>query len=445
MQVSGITEIDTEFEFVGMQFAERMFGLFDSTYLLVCIGVGSLAYLVHRCAHQGSFRECAVYLFYLAALTFLLGRSEMSFFRQSGKKVTMAPPRLLVYSNAVVDRMTKALTQNHRTLRTELEEIRKQKMFYEARIADPSIEQHLQSYYRECWAPTIAWLETNGRNTEPFMQYPLWLADFPGFNYEGRLGCKRSREVFVKNLLQHIKVKHAWVHTLQQTDWLSAATSSWGTLKALRDVLESIVKVDDDGPAGALANRMVLNTLYGNELGAVRAFTQDMETERERTGLIETFAYGTKWLLKSLARGYTTIETRGQAVAQEYLIMQTAPFFYGFTLMLTIAAFPLAAAYAVLPGQWKALFNFFKVFLSIKLWPVFWGLLYAFKSGAGDVRIEFALPAIYLAVPVMSFVFVNLVSNAAAVSVQSVYTSDGGAKFAMQQAAQVAQKLVIRS
>ena len=90
-----------------------------------------------------------------------------------------------------------------------------------------------------------------------------------------------------------------------------------------------------------------------------------------------------------------------------------------------LGLFPVAGLWAILPGQWRVLVNFGKVFVSVKLWPVCWAALTAFNArrsvhevfepaerGSGGVY--FAVAAMYLLTPAISFLIVHLATTAAA-------------------------------
>jgi hypothetical protein len=98
---------------------------------------------------------------------------------------------------------------------------------------------------------------------------------------------------------------------------------------------------------------------------------------------------------------------------KRYQVMSQAPKFYGFALMLLLAGFPIAGLYAGLPGGWMALVNWGKLFVSVKLWPLFWNLLYAYSSLTVDFDTRLVIPAVYLMIPAVSLLFIQLISTAA--------------------------------
>ncbi len=109
---------------------------------------------------------------------------------------------------------------------------------------------------------------------------------------------------------------------------------------------------------------------------------------------------------------------------KRYAVMKQAPRFYGFSLMILLAGFPMAGLFAMLPRGWLALFNWGKLFVSVKLWPLFWNLLYTYSSLSLDQDELLLIPAVYLMIPGISFLFVQILTTAAgsAVTQMPVYS-----------------------
>src|SRR6185295_12520160 len=58
-----------------------------------------------------------------------------------------------------------------------------------------------------------------------------------------------------------------------------------------------------------------------------------------------------------------------------YRISVLAPYIYGLITAVLLMVFPIAGLMAFWPRGYMALIHFLKVFLSVKLWPVFWAFL----------------------------------------------------------------------
>jgi hypothetical protein len=98
--------------------------------------------------------------------------------------------------------------------------------------------------------------------------------------------------------------------------------------------------------------------------------------------------------------------------SKRYDVMNQAPKFYGFSLLLILAGAPIAGLYCLLPGGWKALVNWGKLLVSIKLWPLFWYLLYVYNSLTADFDARIVMTGVYFVVPVVSFMFVQSICAA---------------------------------
>jgi len=94
------------------------------------------------------------------------------------------------------------------------------------------------------------------------------------------------------------------------------------------------------------------------------------------------------------------------------------------------------------PGSWTAVLNFLKLWTSIKLWPVFWTFLSSFNiyrlnlpaddplgvEGTGGSAAMFAsVAAMYVLVPVLSYMILNLVAQAGMLTISSFTGSGTGA------------------
>jgi hypothetical protein len=113
------------------------------------------------------------------------------------------------------------------------------------------------------------------------------------------------------------------------------------------------------------------------------------------------------------------------AKQKHYLACVYGPHVYGLALLFVIGLFPLAGLIALLPGNWRALVNWGKVFVSVKLWPVLWAALSNFNArrsslevfdpdprGSADVFL--AVSSMYPLTPAIAYLVVNLAVSAAA-------------------------------
>lgn len=98
--------------------------------------------------------------------------------------------------------------------------------------------------------------------------------------------------------------------------------------------------------------------------------------------------------------------------SKRYDVMHQAPKFYGFSLLLILAGAPIAGLASLLPGGWKALVNWVKLLASVKLWPLFWYLLYLYNSLSADFDARIVMTGVYFIIPAVSFMFVQTISSA---------------------------------
>lgn len=121
--------------------------------------------------------------------------------------------------------------------------------------------------------------------------------------------------------------------------------------------------------------------------------------------------------------------------AAYYKVSLYAPYIYGLVQMVLIGLFPVAALWALWPGHWKALLNFGKLFLSVKLWMVFWAILAAFnqarydlvlgndpaRNGIGNqIEILPSIATMYLLTPLLSYMIVSLATYSGALALQGI-------------------------
>ncbi|HLY73344.1 MAG TPA: hypothetical protein VKU80_04430, partial [Planctomycetota bacterium] len=114
--------------------------------------------------------------------------------------------------------------------------------------------------------------------------------------------------------------------------------------------------------------------------------------------------------------------------ATYYRVSALAPHIYGMTVGLLFMLFPLAGLMALWPKWSGAIVNFMKILISVKLWPILWALLSAilssrnlfdgtnpngYDSGLGNTGVFPALCSMYLIVPTLSFMMVNIAHHAA--------------------------------
>jgi hypothetical protein len=97
------------------------------------------------------------------------------------------------------------------------------------------------------------------------------------------------------------------------------------------------------------------------------------------------------------------------------------------TIGILFMLFPLAGLMALWPQWHPAITNFMKILISVKLWPILWALLSGIlssrnafdgtnpngvDSGLGNGGVFPAICSMYLIVPLLSFMIVNIAHHA---------------------------------
>jgi hypothetical protein len=147
--------------------------------------------------------------------------------------------------------------------------------------------------------------------------------------------------------------------------------------------------------------------------------------------------------------------------ATYYRISALGPYVYGLLLAMLVIVFPLAGLLSIWPQWWTAIVNFMKLFLSIKLWPIFWAFLSGmmsykeaftpedpegFQGTFGSEGMLPALAVMYLVVPVFSFMITSIAQHAGGAMLGSLLgqgqaASLGGTIGAVTQPASMAGRL----
>jgi hypothetical protein len=117
--------------------------------------------------------------------------------------------------------------------------------------------------------------------------------------------------------------------------------------------------------------------------------------------------------------------------ATYYRISAMGPYVYGMVTAFLLMLFPVAALMSFWPRSWTSLVNFMKVFVSVKLWPIFWSYTSAmisyrgvfdaedpegFQGTFGHEGMVPALAGMYLMAPVLSYIVVSLATGAGVVA-----------------------------
>jgi hypothetical protein len=427
--MEGMTEIDSHFEYVGLRFAAMLHELFNSSYFYLVVALASVAFLVYKALECESFKQVVVYFFYLFAMWFLVspvtlrGHTSRYHWEMSSQDnyttaeaTDIAVPRFLYFLSGLLDKVARGAVSEdvQRKITMEIEADRLAGFFNEYRIDDEVLKDQIASFLRYCWKPVVALMAKKGTDPkyiQAYMEHPHWIhAD--GETEREALGrwvgyCKQTRAEIDAGLVSMIKDR---------------------IVPSVQDAGGKFREEDWDRFASLLVRKEMVGQYSDMDLAR-----RGLERYEHETYWSSHDSIGRGNVVGFLLHGVLTMYTNvKQAVSNEvssraarYQVIVMAPYFYGFSSMLILCFFPFAALYSLAPGKWIALLNYAKVLTSVKMWPVFWNILYMFEENTHDRGAILAIPFVYLGIPALSFVLVNIASSAAQGSVWSLASGLG--------------------
>src|SRR4029077_12833656 len=141
----------------------------------------------------------------------------------------------------------------------------------------------------------------------------------------------------------------------------------------------------------AFNETMVFSNAIGGEIGMLGAAVPEYSmfaSSQQSTSNVQNVGQWVKSAVSFVVKGFQSVkqwfQTHAEGPGTYYKVSLYAPYFYGLVQMVLIGLFPVAALWALWPGHWKALLNFGKLFLSVKLWVGFWSILAAFNQARAD-------------------------------------------------------------
>ncbi|RPH38678.1 MAG: hypothetical protein EHM91_13545, partial [Planctomycetota bacterium] len=361
-----MTSIDTIYEYAGLKLAGSLWDLFSSVGLPLVVALAGTAYAVHSIADKGSIRPLGVHLLYLILAAGLIGATTYQ-----GVKT----PRLVAWLVQAADLLQKRSVRqiNDRFLTEPFEWERIAARVGSARILDPALQRDVDLFLASCGRITLA-------RSEPQRGNLLREGALP---YDG--GCEERRRSLWLRLQGHVQehpTHRATVEAARAKDPAQAAAF------ADRYADELAVRAIDE-PGGPMSETALLRASLGEysymdptqSTGAlpgwmkaamgVAGFLGDDLADIAITGLAE------------LNQNY---EDRFRSKQRYFAVVTYGPHLYGLALMIVLGLFPVAALFALCPGQWKTFVNYGKVLASIKLWPVGWWVLSTFNQRRGALE-----------------------------------------------------------
>lgn len=520
MEIQGLTPIDTLYEFAGYAISLRLGRyLLWNGYILGFLLSAAILRLYYLGSREGSFKDLGIYPVYVLFVLFLLWPIDVALTApkaqtggfleetnpekgifwdsvqgQDGGTVrpdTQKVPRILAYVSALAGALQRNLTSdvcdNMHGAMVQWKHVAA--INSEARIFSRNLREDLGVYLKCCYYPALT--EDKDPDPDPWKIVPLaglpidpWLSA----TYE-RMDL-RSEDTHNKDSWSEGPTTCADLHRRLEADLSQELRTAPFHVQAL-SAYERLAARARTGPGGGAAyaqfyrRRLVYNEIFLRGGGtaamlrgalpeygvwkdgglALQYITSDSQNEgwfRNTLKAATKIPAGLAMIASSITEGWSQ---KAMGPATYYRVSAMGPYLYGLLLAFLIIAFPLAGLLAVWPQWWTALVNFMKLFVSIKLWPIFW----AFLSGMVEYRNVFtpddpegfqgtfgsegmlpALAVMYLVVPVFSFMITSLAQHASgtmlgAILGQGQEASLGGTVGAMTQPGAAAGRLATSS
>lgn len=403
-----MTSIDTIYEYAGFKLAGSLWAVVSGLGLPLILALAGVAWSVHLMAERGTVRPFAIHLLYLILMAGLLTSTS-----QQG----VITPRFVAWLGQAADVLQKRAVRqiNDRFLTEPFEWERIAARVSIARVRDPALERDLGLFLASCGRTTAARAEPAHANLFRDGALP----------YEGP--CEERRRKLWLRLQQHVRDDPQHRATV---DAARAKDPAQGAAFADRYLDEIAIRAIDE-PGGPMSEGALVTASLGEYSYTDKSqYTGEIPTWMkvlmlDKIGLLfgDQIANVT---ITGLAELNQNFQNRFRAKQTQYQAITFGPHLYGLSLMILTGLFPVAALLSLLPGCWKSLANYAKVFLSIKFWPVGWTVLSTFNQRRGILeafdppeRISgtpyLSVAAMYLMVPALMFLVVHLAATAAAI------------------------------
>jgi hypothetical protein len=452
VEIQGLTPVDTIYGFVGHTVGFRLgtYLIWEGFLVFFVVAAGFIR-LYYLSSQKGSFAELGTYPLYVFFLLFLLYPIEVSLTAprapnqaQPGGAGAMANaeklqvPRILAYVCSLSDALQQRLIGDVRGMvgNTLREWERLAAVNEKARIMNVTLRQDLAIYVKHCYWPTLA--QDGSPKGEPWDLVPLafldideWLvAKYDEINLLAPRTALNNQPIpctgfhrWIFNLIV-AELKSDPAHALALAAYAGAdvpGSEAWNFYR--RRILYNEIYVLAPGAAAAVRTALPEYSIADPTTMSVQA-TQSRGVWANAWSFLSNFpaiaastasAFGEWWSQKAMGS------------ATYYRVSALAPHIYGMTIGLLFMLFPVAGLMAFWPKWWTAIVNFMKVLISVKLWPILWALLSAilssrnvfdgtnpngFDSGLGNSGVFPAICSMYLIVPALSFMIVNIAHHA---------------------------------
>lgn len=450
MEIQGFTPVDTIYGYVGHAIGFRLGSyLIWQGFLVFFVVAAGFIRLYYTSSLKGSFSELGAYPLTVFFILFFLYPIDVTMSAPqapgSGGALAMASaakvqvPRVLAYVCSLTDALQQTLIgeikQNVGSTMREWERI--SAVNAKARIYGKMTREDLAYYLNYCYWPMIA--QDDAPKGDPWDLVPLarlpiddWLlGKYQEINLSSpRMATSSSPiacatfQTFVANEVES-ELKSEKVHALALSAFAGA-------------------NVSDTDAQSFYRRRILYNEIYVLQPGqaaAVRAalpeynLTDPTTMSAQITESTSAGQIALSWLKNIVPMAATATSAleewwsqHAMGTATYYRVSALAPHIYGMTVGLLFMLFPIAGLMALWPKWSGAITNFMKILISVKLWPILWALLSAilssrnlfdgtnpngYDSGLGNTGVFPALCSMYLIVPTLSFMMVNIAHHAA--------------------------------
>ncbi len=460
----GITPIDTLYEWTGLVLAERFADTLLWNRLFVGILIaGAILRLFYLSQKKESYFDLVAYPVYLAFMLFLISpvtvtvRPKNTVYNRlwdqidttqivwAGRKSSQSTgqetfqvrvPRIIGVSHRLMDGLVRQFVGGLEndvgyTLFRWQAVVASLK---QASILDPQLSERFHTFLRYCYWPAQAARGTPIGGEDGGTDRPLPLREPSDALYQGLempmaqdwIPCAAMKGSLATGLRQHVVSNDVHAEALRAGVGLVGGKNP--------DLVESYL------------TRLIYNETFGGgsrgEMALLKNAVPDYSSWDQQymgTAKYGTVAQGVSGLLGLVSSFWegSSHETLGPTLY--YRLTLFAPYLYGLLQAVILMAFPIAGLWSLWPGSWTAILNFLKLWASIKIWPIFWTFLSSFNiyrlnlppddplgaEGSGGSAAMFAsVAAMYVLVPVLSFMILNLVTQAGMLTI-SAFTGAG--------------------
>lgn len=493
MEIQGLTPIDLVYEFLGHSVGLRLstYLIWQGYFVVFVLGAAFLR-LYYQGSREGSYTELGVYPVYVLFVFFLLwpipvaltaprtmdrtqGANDSAGVMQSAESVNV--PRILAYVTALTDALQQYLIRDFKGMvgNTMHEWSRIAALNEKTRFMGWDVRNDVRRYVQYCYWPAMA--QDGHPEGDPWTLVPL--ADLAVDNWllaryqEINLQSPKSSTVYTRGPIAcldlHSSLKASIAGELKTAKFHQQSLAAFSAVnvdpaQALqfyrRRILYNEIFVVGGLEGASIRQALPAYTLTtGTGSGELNSQYMDMSVTNDSSVL------GTiKNLFANLPVAAATVAStlsewwsqKAMGPATYYRVSSLGPHIYGMVIALLFMLFPIAGLMAFWPKWWTAIVNFMKVFLSVKLWPILWAFLSAilshrnsfdsenpsgFEPTLGSSGVLPAIASMYLVVPAMSFLIINLAHHAGGAMLGALI---GGADGASLSAAQGMAGTVMR-